>query len=89
MKFSFEIATEPTIHLAVNITIVALSSTALAGISILLGNSSISIYCAAILMLIIWLVLIIHLPVTKAVRVSTAPTLLPPPLSTTKSKLLT
>jgi hypothetical protein len=82
IKFSFKIATEPTIHAAVAITIITLSSTALAAISIILSNPTISIYCATILVLIFWLVLIVHLPVTNAVRVPTALTLLPPPIAT-------
>jgi hypothetical protein len=54
MKFSFkENATEPTVHTAVAITIVTSSSTALAAISIILGNPTISIYFATILVLIL------------------------------------
>jgi hypothetical protein len=86
MKFSFEIATEPTIHVAVAITIVVLSLTTLAMISIVLGNSTIIIYCMTALTLILWLVLVIYSLVPHTAMAPTATALPPPPLSTAKSK---
>jgi hypothetical protein len=86
MKIYFEIATEPTIHAAIAITIVVLSLTALTAIYIILGNPTVSIYCTTILVLILWLMLILHLPVANAVRAPTVATPPPPPISTAKSK---
>ncbi len=88
MKFSFKIATEPTVHAAAAITIVTLSSTAMAAISIILGNPIIIIYCVSILTLILWLVLIVHFIIAKAVRAPIAPTPQPPPFQPPNQRLL-
>ncbi len=88
MKISFKIATELTVHVVIAITIITSSLTALAMISIILGNPTISIYCAIVLALILWLVLIVHFPIANTVRMPTALTPPPPPISTAELKSL-
>ncbi len=57
MKYVFEIATEPTLHAAILIIIVILSSFAFTIIAIRSGDPRVGIFCATVLNLILWLVL--------------------------------
>jgi hypothetical protein len=90
MKFSFKIATEPTIHMAIAITMLFCHRQLLLqyplSLAIPPGDPTISIYCATVLALFLWLVLAIHCPVLNAAKMPTATTPPPPPLSTAKLK---
>ena len=55
MKFAFEIKTEPTLHVAVIVTVTFASSGALATITVSLDNPTVAIYLASILTTIIWI----------------------------------
>jgi len=55
MKFAFEIKTEPTLHVAVIVTVTFASSGALAAIAVSLDNPTVAIYLASILTTIIWI----------------------------------
>ena len=58
MKYVFEIATEPTIHVAISIIIVILSSFAFTKNVIMSGDPHVGIFSTTMLGLILWLVLV-------------------------------
>jgi hypothetical protein len=57
MKYILEIKTEPTLHVAVVISLVVTSSGALATIAVSLESPSVAIYCVTVFALIIWIAL--------------------------------
>ncbi len=57
MKFDFKIKTEPTLRALVAISIMAVCSGSLASIAIYLNNPLTGIYCATVLVIIVFLAL--------------------------------